>query len=72
MKPLTEIKNHKIVYDGSDGQLIVPFNFSALKQLVPWFDADGGSWIQNRIKGGDGFAYVFKTNKSVHPVTILL
>ena len=67
MKPLTEIKNHKIVYDGSDGQLIIPFNFNALKQLVPWFSKDNpeGSYIYNRIKGGDGFAYVFKTNKDV-------
>ena len=49
MKSLTEIKNHKIAYDGSDGQLIIPFNFNALKQLVPWWDDKEIPWLKNRL-----------------------
>mgnify|MGYP003653330964 CR=1 FL=1 len=61
MKPLTEIKNHKIAYDGSDGQLIIPFNHKALMELVPWYSKDEGiPWLKNRLQGGEGFAYVFK------------
>ena len=59
MKSLTEIKNHKIAYEGSDGQLIIPFNHNVLTELVPWYD-EGIEWLKNRILGGEGFAYVFK------------
>ena len=61
MGNLTEIKNHKVVYDGKDGKLILPLNFGAIKEMVPWME-NSSDHNQNRLKGSSGFPYIFLTN----------
>lgn len=65
MNKLTEIKNNKVIYDGKDGKLLLPLNFSAIKELVPWLgEAGTGNQILNRIKGDTGFPYIYIDNKN--------
>ena len=61
MGNLTEIKNHKVVYDGKDGKLLLPLNFGAIKEMVPWME-NSSDHNQNRLKGSSGFPYIFLTN----------
>ena len=61
MNKLTEIKNHKVVYDGKDGKLLLPLNFSAIKEMAPWIEQQSTHQL-NRIKGSSGFPYIFLTN----------
>ena len=58
MNKLTEIKNHKVLYDGKDGKLILPLNFGAIKELVPWLEQEH---TINQIKGSQGFPYILLT-----------
>ena len=58
MNNLTEIKNHKVLYDGKDGKLLIPLNFGAMKEMVPWMQTN----TLNRLKGLSGFPYIFLTN----------
>eukprot|EP01050_Picozoa_sp_SAG11_P001438 SAG11_NODE_62_length_19006_cov_6.513143_9_plen_506_part_00 len=60
MNNLTEIKNHKIIYDGKDGKLLLPLNFGAIKELAPWVGDEPS--IEKRIKGIEGFPYILLTN----------
>jgi len=61
MGNLTEIKNHKVLYDGKDGKLLLPLNFGAIKEMVPWIE-DSQPHTLNRIKGSEGFPYIFLYN----------
>ena len=56
MNNLTEIKNHKVLYDGKDGKLLIPLNFGAMKEMVPWMQTN----TLNRLKGLSGFPYIRK------------
>ena len=61
MNKLTEIKNHKVLYDGKDGKLILPLNFGAIKELAPWIE-NTEEHNRNQIKGSTGFPYILLTN----------
>jgi hypothetical protein len=61
MNNLTEIKNHKVLYEGGDGKLILPLNFGAIKELAPWIE-HAQPHVLNRLKGDVGFPYILLTN----------
>ena len=71
MNNLTEIKNHRVLYDGKDGKLILPLNFGATKELVPWVK-DVQPHTENRIKGSVGFPYILLINdKSSNELAVI-